>query len=92
MNGLEPLFQNETGRRKGILKAVDETHLRSTTKHYAVSQVMWSSSHTAFFWTQKPGISRSYCTNFDYNAMKVHNLQVNPNLECSTTLHYLDVN
>ena len=26
-----------------------------------------------------------YCTKFDYNVMKVHNIQVNPNLECSTT-------
>ena len=27
MNGLEPLFYNGTGRRKGIPKGVDETHL-----------------------------------------------------------------
>ena len=26
MNGLEPLFLNWTGRRKGIPKGVDETH------------------------------------------------------------------
>ena len=29
MNGLEPLFKNWTGRRKGIPKGVDETHPRS---------------------------------------------------------------
>ena len=27
MNGLEPPFKNWTGRRKGIPKGVDETHL-----------------------------------------------------------------
>ena len=27
MNGLEPLFSSWTGRRKGIPKGVDETHL-----------------------------------------------------------------
>ena len=28
MNGLEPIFYNCTGRRKGRPKGVDETHLR----------------------------------------------------------------
>ena len=27
MNGLEPIFKNWTGRRKGVPKGVDETHL-----------------------------------------------------------------